>query len=95
MQVSKGSVDDLRHDVNRLSQPLRVVLLGFTVLKELYLGLKREQSLTELPKKAVPALLSALKATLPAEKWCAPQISAPAAQVRTELQTSLHQAIAL
>ena len=59
MPVSKGSVDILRRDVNRLSHPLRVVLIGFTVLKELCLGLKCEHNLTELPTKAVPVLLSA------------------------------------
>ena len=93
MPVSQSSVDGLRRDVDRLNQPLRIVLLGFVVLKELFSNLKAEHKLADFPKQAAPAILAALKETLPAETWCAPQLSGPANQIRSELQQSLTPAL--
>ncbi|OLP82407.1 hypothetical protein AK812_SmicGene36929 [Symbiodinium microadriaticum] len=86
MPVSQSSLDGLRRDVDRLNQPLRIVLLGFVVLKELFSNLKAEHKLAEFPKQAAPAILAALKETLPAEAWCAPQLSGPANQIRPALR---------
>ena len=93
MPVSQSSLDGLRRDVDRLNQPLRIVLLGFVVLKELFSNLKAEHKLAEFPKQAAPAILAALKETLPAEAWCAPQLSGPANQIRGELQQSVVPAL--
>ena len=93
MPVSQAAVDHLRRDVDRLTQPLRVVLIGFSMLKDLYLSLKEQHKLTDFPKEAIPVLLATLKAQIPAEKWCAPQLSPAAARVRSEMQVSLESAL--
>ena len=79
MPVAQSAVDGLRRDVDRLNQPLRVVLLSFTALKKEFLSsLKDERKLADFPRRAAPVILAALKATLPATKWCVSQLSVPA-----------------
>ena len=56
-------------------------------------NLKAEHKLADFPKQAAPAILASLKDNLPANVWCAPQLSGPADQIRTELQRSLVPAL--
>ena len=36
MKISQGSVDNLRRDIDRLTRPLRIVLISFTVPMDLH-----------------------------------------------------------
>ena len=92
MPQSQSAGDHLRRDVARLNQPLRIVLLGFTVLQDLYVELKADHNLADLPQKAVTTILAALKGCHPRGKMVCPQPSVLAAQVQFELKKNLQLA---
>ena len=82
---SQTEIDALRRDVDRLNQPLRLVLVGFVALGTLHEELSGSRQLKDFPKRAIPMFLKSLRDTLPAEKWCAPTLSATGKMARDEL----------
>ena len=54
------------------------------MLRDIYSELNDSHSLSDMPRRAIPAALATLKELLPEAKWCAPQLSGPAAQIRTQ-----------
>ena len=63
------------------------------MLRDIYSELNDSHSLSDMPRRAIPAALATLKERLPEAKWCAPQLSGPAAQIRTQFQKSLQPAL--
>ena len=86
---SQADIDALRRDVDRLNQPLRLVLVGFLALGTLFEELSGSRQLKDFPKRAIPVLLKSLRDTLPADKWCAPTLSSTGKRARDDLAEQL------
>ena len=86
---SQNEVDALRRDVDRLNQPLRLVLVGFVALGTLFDELSGSRQLKDFPKRAIPVFLKSLRDTIPPATWCAPTLPATGKRARDELAEQL------
>ncbi|OLQ03231.1 hypothetical protein AK812_SmicGene13846 [Symbiodinium microadriaticum] len=84
-----SEVDALRRDVDRLNQPLRLVLVGFVALGTLFDELSGSRQLKDFPKRAIPVFLKSLRDTIPPATWCAPTLPATGKRARDELAEQL------